>query len=359
MLPDRRPRRRRRSHLRAPPGCRHPGVRTSGRGQRRAADRCGAPRHRVGGRGRCRARVALGESRVAGGRLPRAHRRRARCGRMNAFPSSLSLLVAQTRYQLVTFWRIPVALFFTLGLPLIMLVLFNALFGDGTFSTSEGEMVGSAVLHRRPRGVHRGVGDVHEPGQHGADPPRRRRAQTLAGHAAADVDLPRRVRGLGRDHRPRRRDADADARRGGLRPRDRAGEDAGGGHDLPGRCRLVRRARHGARRSGQVGEFGLGGCQRDHPADGVRVEHLHPGRRCAGLDRGARQLLPAQAVRRVVPGLFHTLRRSARLRLGELGYVALWGVLGLAVALWRFTWEPSGSAPRGRRSRRAAVDATT
>ena len=29
------------------------------------------------------------------------------------------------------FWRVPIALFFTLLLPLIMLVLFNALFGDG------------------------------------------------------------------------------------------------------------------------------------------------------------------------------------------------------------------------------------
>ena len=42
----------------------------------------------------------------------------------------------------------------------------------------------------------------------------------------------------------------------------------------------------------------------------------------------------------------------------SMGYVALWGVLGLVVALRRFTWEPSGSAPRGRRSRRATADAT-
>ncbi|MGB7877214.1 MAG: ABC transporter permease, partial [Ilumatobacteraceae bacterium] len=59
---------------------------------------------------------------------------------MNAFPSTVRLLAMQTRYQIVTFWRIPVAMFFTLGLPLIMLVLFNALFGSGTFSTSEGEI---------------------------------------------------------------------------------------------------------------------------------------------------------------------------------------------------------------------------
>ena len=63
---------------------------------------------------------------------------------MRDFPSTPRLLAQQTRYQLVTFWRIPVAVFFTLGLPLIMLVLFNALFGgeeivtpDGTWTTQQ------------------------------------------------------------------------------------------------------------------------------------------------------------------------------------------------------------------------------
>jgi len=59
---------------------------------------------------------------------------------VSGFPSTLSLVAAQTRYQLVTFVRIPVAVFFTLGLPLIMLVLFNALFGSGTFTTDAGEI---------------------------------------------------------------------------------------------------------------------------------------------------------------------------------------------------------------------------
>ena len=57
---------------------------------------------------------------------------------MNAFPSAVRQLAAQTRYQIVTFVRIPVAVFFTLGLPLVMLVLFNALFGNNTFETEDG-----------------------------------------------------------------------------------------------------------------------------------------------------------------------------------------------------------------------------
>lgn len=57
---------------------------------------------------------------------------------MSAFPSTLSLVVKQTKYQLKFFTRVPVALFFTILLPLIMLVLFNALFGDNVIETDEG-----------------------------------------------------------------------------------------------------------------------------------------------------------------------------------------------------------------------------
>lgn len=49
-----------------------------------------------------------------------------------SWPSTPSLVAEQTRYQVLMFVRSPVGMFFTLGLPIIMLVLFNALFGDGT-----------------------------------------------------------------------------------------------------------------------------------------------------------------------------------------------------------------------------------
>jgi ABC-2 type transport system permease protein len=50
---------------------------------------------------------------------------------MNEWPSTVGLVVGQIRYQILMFRRVPIALFFTLVLPLMMLVLFNALFGDG------------------------------------------------------------------------------------------------------------------------------------------------------------------------------------------------------------------------------------
>ena len=55
-----------------------------------------------------------------------------------SWPSTVRLLIDQIRYQLLMFWRIPVALFFTLALPLIMLILFNALFGDSTIDVEGG-----------------------------------------------------------------------------------------------------------------------------------------------------------------------------------------------------------------------------
>lgn len=58
---------------------------------------------------------------------------------MTAFPPAATLVMRQIRYQLLLFARVPVALFFTLLLPLVMLVLFNALFGGGTVSTADGE----------------------------------------------------------------------------------------------------------------------------------------------------------------------------------------------------------------------------
>lgn len=54
------------------------------------------------------------------------------------FPSTPALVTRQIRYQLLTFWRTPIALFFTILLPLVMLVLFNALFGGETVETDAG-----------------------------------------------------------------------------------------------------------------------------------------------------------------------------------------------------------------------------
>lgn len=53
--------------------------------------------------------------------------------------STAALLARQIRFQYRIFWRSPVAAFFTLILPITMLVLFNALFAEGSIDTPGGE----------------------------------------------------------------------------------------------------------------------------------------------------------------------------------------------------------------------------
>jgi ABC-2 type transport system permease protein len=55
------------------------------------------------------------------------------------WPSTWRLLVAQVVAQSKVFLRIPVALFFTVALPLIIVVLFNLIFGEGGEATIETE----------------------------------------------------------------------------------------------------------------------------------------------------------------------------------------------------------------------------
>ena len=55
------------------------------------------------------------------------------------FPSSLQLLARHAWYQIVYIVRVPVALFFTIIFPVMLLILFNALFGDGVIEAGDGE----------------------------------------------------------------------------------------------------------------------------------------------------------------------------------------------------------------------------
>jgi len=55
-----------------------------------------------------------------------------------ALPAAASLVPGQIRYQLLTFLRTPVAVFFSVMLPLVMLLLFNSLFGNERVETPQG-----------------------------------------------------------------------------------------------------------------------------------------------------------------------------------------------------------------------------
>ncbi|MGB0111843.1 MAG: ABC transporter permease [Ilumatobacteraceae bacterium] len=274
---------------------------------------------------------------------------------MTAFPSPLALIVRQTRYQLVTFARIPVAVFFTLGLPLIMLVLFNALFGGGTVSTPAGEW----------------------PAQ-----------QFYTGGLAAFTAVSATFTNLA-NMVPIRRDE-------GVLKRWR-------GTPLPTWIYLAGFIMSAVIIAliGVVLMLGLGVVAYDLQIEAAKMpaavltfvvgvgSFAALGMALAAVVKSASSssaaanaiILPLAFVSNifiplddapewidVVGGVFplkpfaeafqdcfSPLVAAPAFAWSNLAIVAIWGVAGLVVALTRFTWEPSGSAPRGRRSRRAAA----
>jgi ABC-2 type transport system permease protein len=59
----------------------------------------------------------------------------------------VSILVHQYRYDQKQFWREPASVFFTVILPLIFLVLFVAIFGNGRIEIAPGELIDGATYY--------------------------------------------------------------------------------------------------------------------------------------------------------------------------------------------------------------------
>jgi ABC-2 type transport system permease protein len=273
------------------------------------------------------------------------------------FPSSAKLVAIQTRYQLVSFWRIPVAVFFTLGLPLVMLVLFNALFGSSTIETPEGSWSTSQFY-----------------------------TAGLAAFTAVSATYTNLANMV-----PIRRDE-------GVLKRWR-------GTPLPtwmyvtgfilsavviAFIGVVLMLTLGvvaydmeielAKMPAAFVTFAVGVAT--FAALGMALASLVKSASSAAAAANA-TILPLAFVSNVfiqvddaprwieVLGAIFPLKpfvesfqdcftpfvEPPAFNWGNLAFIAAWGVLGLFVALRKFTWEPSGSAPRGRRARRAAVDA--
>ncbi len=279
---------------------------------------------------------------------------------MSGFPSTPALLVSQTRYQLVTFVRIPVAVFFTLGLPLVMLVLFNALFGDNTFETEDGGQLSAQQFYTGGLAAFTAV-------------------------SATFTNLANMV--------PIRRDE-------GVLKRWR-------GTPLPTWIYLA-----GFIISAVIIAFvgvllmlTLGVVVYDLEIEAAKVPaavltflvgvgaFAALGMALASMVKSASSasaaanaiILPMAFVSNIfiqvdnAPGWitalgdFFPLKHFAEafqdcftpfveppaFNWASMGYVALWGVAGIVIAMRFFTWEPSGTAPRSRRSRRSAASASS
>jgi ABC-2 type transport system permease protein len=278
----------------------------------------------------------------------------ASVGDVASFPSAPALLARQTADQLRTFWRIPVAVFFTVGLPLVMLVLFNAIFGNEVITSGNETWT---------------LSQFYTAG-----------LAAFAAVAATFTNLANMV--------PIRRDE-------GVLKRWR-------GTPLPTHiyvagfvCSAIAIAFVSV-----VAMLALGAVAWDLDVDPAKLPaalvtflvgvaaFAALGMALASLIRSASEasaaanavILPLAFVSNVfiqtddAPRWFEVIGDVFPLKpfvesfqdcfnptvpapafdWAALGFVALWGAAGLVVALTRFTWEPSGSAPRGRRSRRTA-----
>jgi ABC-2 type transport system permease protein len=274
---------------------------------------------------------------------------------VTAFPPTARLLWTQTVYQLRSFRRIPIAMFFTLGLPLIMLVLFNALFGSNRIDTPNGSWSS---------------------------------AQFYTGGLAAFTAVSATFTNLA-NMVPLRRDE-------GVLKRWR-------GTPLPTWiylggfiCSAVMIALVGV-----IVMLALGVVAYDLDISAAKVpaavatfligvsSFAALGMALAALVKSASSasaaanaiILPLafvsdvfvqvddpprwlEVVGSIFPlkpfvqsfqACFNPTVSSPAFDWAAMAFVALWGLAGLAVALKRFRWEPSGSAPRGRRAKRVAT----
>lgn len=278
---------------------------------------------------------------------------------MNSFPSTARLVAIQTRYQLVSFWRIPVAVFFTLGLPLIMLVLFNALFGSGTVDTPMGSWSSSQfytgglaaftavsatftnlanmVPIRRDEGVLKRWRGTPLPTW-----------MYLAGFILSAVIiavigvvlmLSLGVVAYGLEIDAAKMPAAAVTFLVGV------GSFAALGMALSAVVKSASSASAAANAIILPMAF----------VSNIFIPLEDPPRWIEVIGN----IFPLKPFAQSFQDCFNPLVDAPAFNWGALALVAAWGGVGLVVALTRFTWEPSGSSSRGRRSRRAAVAATT
>jgi ABC-2 type transport system permease protein len=276
---------------------------------------------------------------------------------VNSFPSTLRLVAVQTRYQLISFWRIPVAVFFTLGLPLIMLVLFNALFGDGVFSTPDGDLsaqqfyTGGLAAFTAVSATFTNLANM-VPIRRDEGVLKRWRGTPLptwiyiAGFIASAVII---------------------AFVGvvfmltlGVVVYDLEIEAA----KMPAAfvTFLV-----------GVGSFAALGMalaavvktasSASAAANAIILPLAFVSNIFIQVDNAPRwievlgEIFPLKAFAEAFQDCFTPFVEAPAFDWASLAFIAAWGVFGLVIALTRFSWEPSGSAPRGRRSRRTATAA--
>jgi ABC-2 type transport system permease protein len=278
---------------------------------------------------------------------------------VSGYPSTARLVVAQTRYQLVAFVRIPVAVFFTIGLPLVMLVLFNALFGDSVFSTPDGDVTaqqfytGGLAAFTAVSATFTNLANM-VPIRRDEGVLKRWRGTPLptwiyiAGFICSAVviafvgvilmlTLGVVVYDLEID--PAKMPAAAVTFLVGV------SSFAALGMAL---ASLVKTA-----------------SSASAAANAIILPLAFVSNIFIQVDDAPRwievigEIFPLKAFVEAFQACFTPTVEPPAFDWASLAFVAAWGAVGFAIAITKFSWEPSGSAPRGRRSRRSAVDQPT
>ncbi len=278
---------------------------------------------------------------------------------MSSYPSTLRLVATQTRYQLVAFVRIPVAVFFTLGLPLVMLVLFNALFGGGTFSSPDGDIsaqqfyTGGLAAFTAVSATFTNLANM-VPIRRDEGVLKRWRGTPLptwiyiAGFICSAIliafvgvilMLALGVVVYDLEIEPAKMPAAAVTFLVGV------GSFAALGMALAAVVKTASSA--------------------SAAANAIILPLAFVSNIFIQVDDAPRwievlgDIFPLKAFVEAFQDCFNPLVDAPAFNWPSLAFVVAWGAVGLLIAVKRFTWEPSGSAPRGRRSRRSATASAT
>lgn len=270
------------------------------------------------------------------------------------FPSALRLVVTQTVYQLRYFVRVPAAFFFTLLLPLVMLVLFNALFGDGTIETDDGTWkasqfyTGGLAAYTAVSATYTNLANM-VPIRRDEGVLKRWRGTPLptwiyiAGFVCSAVVIAVTGVVLMLTLGVLIYDLDVDAAK---MPAAAAtlviGVMAFAAMGMAVAALIKTAASASAVANATILPLAF--------VSDVFIAVEDPPRWLEVVGN----IFPLKPFVNSFQDCFTPFVEAPAFSPGRMGFVALWGLAGLFVALTRFTWEPSGAAPRGRRARRTA-----
>lgn len=274
------------------------------------------------------------------------------------YPSDAALVVRQVHYQLRYFFRIPVALFFTLILPIVMLILFNAIFGDNTVTINGGEWpirqfyTGGLAAYTAVSATYSNIGNM-VPIRRDEGILKRWRSTPLptwiylAGLIGASVILAFAGTILMLAMGASFYDLTIEWEK---MPAAFVTLLVGVAAFAALGMALVSVIKSASSSAAVVNATIL-------PLAFISDVFVSTDR--DGLLDTVANLFPLKPFVNAFQGCFNPFVDGSGFDPGKLAFVAAWGVAGALIAIKRFTWEPSGAAPRrGRRARQAAVDAT-